>query len=197
MKNARKSIEIAIGIGILAVTFLVAAITGYGQTQFAELYDILFRVQNPQVRYSGTLSFRTLGNVDTVQLGATGNLVFEGATADAFETVISITDPTADQTLTIPDKTGTALIGLTNTAVIDFASTAANVCSAETAVTVTGAVAGDVAYVNVPTAAAAGPSVFVARVSAADTAQVKHCNISAGAVDPASATFRVVVLRSY
>lgn len=32
-----------------------------------------------------------------------GNAIFEGATADAYETTISITDPTADRTLTVPD----------------------------------------------------------------------------------------------
>ncbi|MHC4885327.1 MAG: hypothetical protein ACYTGH_09610, partial [Planctomycetota bacterium] len=32
-----------------------------------------------------------------------GSLIFEGATADAFEMTISITDPTADRTITVPD----------------------------------------------------------------------------------------------
>jgi hypothetical protein len=41
-----------------------------------------------------------------------GNFVFEGATADAFETTLAITDPTADRTITLQDKTGiAALIG--------------------------------------------------------------------------------------
>jgi hypothetical protein len=31
-------------------------------------------------------------------------LVFEGATADAFETSVTVTDPTADRTLTVPDE---------------------------------------------------------------------------------------------
>ena len=35
------------------------------------------------------------------------SIVFEGATADAFETTITVTDPTADRTITIPDETGT------------------------------------------------------------------------------------------
>jgi hypothetical protein len=35
------------------------------------------------------------------------SIVFEGATADAFETTIFATDPTADRTITIPDETGT------------------------------------------------------------------------------------------
>jgi hypothetical protein len=36
-----------------------------------------------------------------------GSVVFEGATADAFETTLAITDPTADRTITFPDATGT------------------------------------------------------------------------------------------
>ena len=38
------------------------------------------------------------------------SLTFEGATADAYETVLAATDPTADRTLTLPDATDT-LIG--------------------------------------------------------------------------------------
>ena len=34
-------------------------------------------------------------------------MIFEGDTADDFETTISVTDPTADRTITIPDETGT------------------------------------------------------------------------------------------
>ena len=39
-----------------------------------------------------------------------GNFVFEGATADAFETTLAITDPTADQTITLQNKTGTVAL---------------------------------------------------------------------------------------
>ena len=37
-------------------------------------------------------------------------LVFEGVTADAFETVFTVTDPTADRIVTLPDATGTLLL---------------------------------------------------------------------------------------
>jgi len=37
-------------------------------------------------------------------------LVFEGATADAFETTLAIADPTADNTQTVQDKTGTLIL---------------------------------------------------------------------------------------
>ena len=39
-----------------------------------------------------------------------GSVVFEGATADAFETTLAITDPTADRTITFPDATGTVAL---------------------------------------------------------------------------------------
>jgi hypothetical protein len=42
-----------------------------------------------------------------LEIGRTGSLTFEGATADAFETTLAVTDPTADQTITFPDATGT------------------------------------------------------------------------------------------
>jgi len=38
-----------------------------------------------------------------------GSVVFEGATADAFETTLAVTDPTADRTITFPDVTGTVV----------------------------------------------------------------------------------------
>ena len=37
------------------------------------------------------------------------SIVFEGATADAFETTLTVTDPTADRTITLPNVTGTVV----------------------------------------------------------------------------------------
>ena len=43
---------------------------------------------------------------------ASGSIVFEGATADAYETSLAVTDATADRTITFPNATGTvALLG--------------------------------------------------------------------------------------
>lgn len=39
-----------------------------------------------------------------------GSIVFEGATANAFETTLAVTDPTADRTITFPDSTGTVAL---------------------------------------------------------------------------------------
>jgi hypothetical protein len=43
-------------------------------------------------------------------LTSNGDIVFEGATADDFETTLTVTDPTADRTITLPDNTGTVVI---------------------------------------------------------------------------------------
>ena len=39
------------------------------------------------------------------------DIIFEGATADAHETTLTVTDPTADRTITLPNITGTVLLG--------------------------------------------------------------------------------------
>jgi hypothetical protein len=40
----------------------------------------------------------------------TENIIFEGATDDDFETTVTVTDPTADRTITLPNQTGTAML---------------------------------------------------------------------------------------
>ena len=70
---------------------------------------------------SGTLAFltdvtggSTPGNFTTITLD--NNIVFEGDTDDANETTLTVEDPTADRTVTIPNATGTiSLIANTET----------------------------------------------------------------------------------
>lgn len=38
-----------------------------------------------------------------LEIGTAGSLTFEGSTANAFETTLAVTDPTADRTITLPD----------------------------------------------------------------------------------------------
>jgi len=67
---------------------------------------------------TGSLVFATSPTIATPTLttptvtGLTlndSNIVFEGATADAFETTLTVVDPTADRTITLPDITGTVV----------------------------------------------------------------------------------------
>ena len=56
-----------------------------------------------------TLSAPTITGVLTATsavLAGGSPLVFEGATANAYELTLAVTDPTADRTLTLPDETG-------------------------------------------------------------------------------------------
>ncbi len=46
----------------------------------------------------------------TLELGAGVNIVFEGATADGFETTLTCADPTADRTITLPNRDGTVAV---------------------------------------------------------------------------------------
>lgn len=56
-----------------------------------------------------------INSIEPGGIGVTGNLltqsniVLEGATADAHETIITATDATADRTITLPDATGTVI----------------------------------------------------------------------------------------
>jgi hypothetical protein len=44
---------------------------------------------------------------DTPQV--TTSVIFEGSTADAFETTLTVIDPTADRTITLPNVSGTII----------------------------------------------------------------------------------------
>jgi hypothetical protein len=58
----------------------------------------------------------TTTTVDSSTVSITTGFVFEGSTADSFETTLTTTDPTADRTITLPDLTGTvSLITATET----------------------------------------------------------------------------------
>ena len=100
----------------------------------------------------GTTNTQTLTNktlTSPVVSGLTlsdGSIVLEGATADAFETTLTVADPTADQTVTFPDATGT--VALTNNKLSAFAATSsselAGVISDETGT-------GALVFANTPT----------------------------------------------
>ena len=51
---------------------------------------------------------------DVTGLSATNkfdaSIIFEGSTADAYETTLTVTDPTADRTITLPNATGSLIV---------------------------------------------------------------------------------------
>ena len=78
----------------------------------------------------GTTNTQTLTNktlTSPVVSGLTlsdGSIVLEGATANDHETTLTVTDPTADRTITFPDATGT--VALTNNKLNVFAATSSS-----------------------------------------------------------------------
>jgi hypothetical protein len=59
----------------------------------------------------GTSDAQTLTNKTLTSPAVDGNgVVFEGATANEFETTLTVVDPTADHTITLPDATGTVAL---------------------------------------------------------------------------------------
>lgn len=80
---------------------------------------------------------------------------------------------------------------LTASAALDFPSISA-ASQADLTITVTGAAVNDEVVMGLPAAPTAG-IVFNAFVSAADTVTIRASNITASPVNPASATFAVIV----
>ena len=81
---------------------------------------------------------------------------------------------------------------LSGSASLDFGSISA-AAQADLTITVTGAAVGDEVVMALPAAPAAG-IVFNAFVSAANTVTVRASNISGSPVNPAAATYGVVVI---
>jgi len=74
--------------------------------------------------------------VDTVTMNAANALVFEGATADDYETTLTIVDPTADRTINLPNQSGTlALLDAASNVAITSTPAELNILDGVTATT--------------------------------------------------------------
>ena len=81
------------------------------RTQFNNLVSDLTALEAGKVAFTEITT--TTQNVTTMNVAEDGTIVFEGATNDDNETTLTVADPTADRTITLPDATGTVF--LTNT----------------------------------------------------------------------------------
>lgn len=84
---------------------------------------------------------------------------------------------------------------ITGSVAVDPASIAATTCT-ETSVTVSGAAAGDIIVMNPPASLEAGLCFSGAGVSAANTVQVRLCNVTGSGVDGASRTWTYTLIRA-
>lgn len=102
-------------VSIFAILALCA--TAGAQTRSQNIDTSVKDVTGANKGFNGLapLSILSAGVVDlegnlVFKGNTSGGLVFEGATKDAFETTFTITDPTADRTITFPNDTGTVAL---------------------------------------------------------------------------------------
>jgi hypothetical protein len=163
----------------------------------------------------GTLKTQTLTNKtltaptisDPVFTGtptAPSSIVFEGTNADPYETTLTVTEPTQDNTITLPDTTGTVVIAtatqtLTNktltspvisgTPVITGLSSAGMVASSATPKDYVDAILGSAtaAATSAASAATSAASAATSATSAANSATASATSASAAATSATSA----------
>ena len=109
-----------IGIDLDSETLTLAGGTGIasvasGSTITFNIDSTVATLTGTQTLTNKTLTSPTINSPTITSLTATAlnltdaSIIFEGATADAHETTLTVVDPTADRTITIPNETGTLI----------------------------------------------------------------------------------------
>jgi len=127
----------------------------------------------------------TTGNVTTLNVGTedaanslkltTSGLTFEGATADAYETTLTATDPTADRTITLPNETGTVLTTATSIGNSNLANSSVTIGS--TSVSLGATVTTFVGLSSLTSTSIIGTTLYAGAIDAANTISIGSGNI--------------------
>lgn len=108
--RSRKRLSLVAALALVIVTFSVAYALEPDGTQ------IVNPPNTDQQKFGFNPASGDLGLAANEAAFQLNGIIFEGATADENETRFSITDPTAERTITFPDASGTvSLIGATET----------------------------------------------------------------------------------
>ena len=118
-------VDIATDSGTIDVDLDSESLTLTGGTGLASVASgttVTFNIDSTVATLTGTQTFTnktltspTINSPTITSLTATAlnltdaSIIFEGATADAHETTLTVVDPTADRTITIPNETGTLI----------------------------------------------------------------------------------------
>jgi len=120
-------------------------VTSSIQTQLNNKQGVVANVSDTEIGYLDGITSNIQNQLDAkrataddVFLAATKVVVFEGTTDDAYETTLTVTDPTADRTITLPNATGTVILA-------DASQTLTNktITSADNTITITASAVSD------------------------------------------------------
>jgi hypothetical protein len=147
-----------------------------------------------------TLTSPVITNPSISGAGVDASIVFEGATADAYETTLTVVDPTQDNTITLPNTTGTVVIAtavqtLTNKTIdmtgktLTGLSSAGMVSSSATPKDYVDAFFGPLtsAVTSAASAAASAAAAATSATSAANSATASAASASASATSASAA----------
>lgn len=142
----------------------------------------------------GTASATSINKVTITQpaVGATLNLADASTLATSGSNSITLTS-TGPTNVTLPTS-GILVSAISASGTLDFVSVNAGGSDIST-ITVTGAADGDAVSLGVPSTLAGAGGIYTAWVSAPDIVTVKFSNTTGVAIDPASATFNIKVLK--
>ena len=140
-----------------------------------------------------TLTAPTITNPIISGTNVDASIVFEGATPDAFETTLTVVDPTQDNTITLPNTTGTVVIAnaaqtLTNKTMGDALNAGGfKITNLATPTLASDAVRKDFADAQVAAAATSAASAAVSATAAATSATSAAASASAASTSASSA----------
>ena len=104
LSNGTTWVEIDISQTFTTVTANQVSFTPFGSLASSNVQAAIEELDTEKLPLAGGT---VTGNLE---IGTTGSLSFEGSTANAFETTLAVTDPTADRTITLPNETGTVIV---------------------------------------------------------------------------------------
>lgn len=171
--------------------------TGTGAVSAAPAWSLLIDSDIPDtITISGAdnVTLASLANgADDTTLVSNGTNILSTALADSDAAGQALRYDTTGNTFSAGQVVPGAV--LAGSATIDFTDVVATCETSGTTVTVTGAADGDVCNVGFVAAVAGARQTYDCWVSSANTVSVRHCEGVTEAIDPASSTFKVIVMQ--
>jgi len=183
--------HMAIGRDFREANLHIEATTGYNDGTGAKaLHGIasgegdVVGTAKTQTLTNKTLTSPIITNPNISGAGVDASIVFEGATVDAFETTLTVVDPTQDNTITMPNTTGTVVLAtavqtLTNKTMGDALDAGGfKITNLATPTDASDAVRKDFADAQVASAATSAASAATSATSAAASATTAAASVA-------------------